>query len=86
MAKRWPANRGPVRARVPSIKIVPPGPKARAWVNRDEQALSQSVTRIYPLVIEKARGAMVEDVDGNRYLDFTAGIAVVATGHSHPEV
>jgi len=71
---------------VPYIKTVPPGPKARAWVRRDEQALSPSTTRIYPLVIEKARGAMVEDVDGNRYLDFTAGIAVVATGHSHPEV
>ncbi|MBI4401921.1 MAG: aminotransferase class III-fold pyridoxal phosphate-dependent enzyme, partial [Nitrospirae bacterium] len=71
---------------MPHIKIVPPGPKARAWVRRDEQALSPSTTRIYPLVIENARGATVEDVDGNRYLDFTAGIAVVATGHSHPKV
>jgi 4-aminobutyrate aminotransferase len=44
------------------------------------------MTRIYPLVIEEARGATVVDVDGNRYLDFTAGIAVVATGHSHPKV
>ncbi|HKW86748.1 MAG TPA: acetyl ornithine aminotransferase family protein [Nitrospiraceae bacterium] len=70
----------------PSIKVVPPGPKARAWVARDHQALSQSVTRIYPLVVQRAQGAMVEDVDGNRYLDFTAGIAVVATGHSHPMV
>ncbi|MBI3604125.1 MAG: acetyl ornithine aminotransferase family protein [Nitrospirae bacterium] len=68
------------------IKTVPPGPKARAWVRRDEAVLSQSATRIYPLVVEKARGATVEDVDGNRYLDFTAGIAVVATGHSHPQV
>jgi 4-aminobutyrate aminotransferase len=55
-------------------------------VARDRKVLSQSVTRIYPLVVARARGAMVEDVDGNRYLDFTAGIAVVATGHSHPEV
>lgn len=90
MARRGskkPRSKGNRAAQVvPSIKTVPPGPQARAWVNRDEQALSQSVTRIYPLVIEKARGAMVEDVDGNRYLDFTAGIAVVATGHSHPEV
>lgn len=70
----------------PSIKTVPPGPKARAWVARDQKALSQSATRIYPLVIEEARGATVTDVDGNRYLDFTAGIAVVATGHSHPDV
>jgi 4-aminobutyrate aminotransferase len=55
-------------------------------VTRDLKALSQSATRIYPLVVEQASGAMVEDVDGNRYLDFTAGIAVVATGHSHPKV
>ncbi len=44
------------------------------------------MTRIYPLVVDRARGSMVVDVDGNRYLDFTAGIAVVATGHAHPEV
>lgn len=73
-------------SRVPHIKVTPPGPKAKAWVKRDEQLLSPSLTRIYPLVIEEARGAMVQDVDGNRYLDFTAGIAVVATGHSHPQV
>ena len=48
--------------------------------------MSSSLTRVYPLVVEEARGAMVQDVDGNRYLDFTAGIAVVATGHSHPAV
>ena len=66
--------------------MIPPGPKARAWVARDQKALSQSATRIYPLVVAQARGAVVEDVDGNRYLDFTAGIAVVATGHSHPQV
>jgi 4-aminobutyrate aminotransferase len=59
---------------------------ARAWVARDRKVLSQSLTRIYPLVVARARGAVVEDVDGNRYLDFTAGIAVVATGHSHPDV
>ncbi|MBM4124268.1 MAG: acetyl ornithine aminotransferase family protein [Nitrospira sp.] len=75
----------PVASR-PLIKILPPGPKARAWVSRDESVLSQSVTRLYPLVVEKARGSTVEDVDGNRYLDFTAGIAVVATGHAHPQV
>ncbi|HJU04098.1 MAG TPA: acetyl ornithine aminotransferase family protein [Nitrospiraceae bacterium] len=71
---------------VPLITITPPGPQARAWVKRDEQTLSQSATRIYPLVVRKAKGAMVEDVDGNRYLDFTAGIAVVSTGHAHPKV
>ncbi|HTK87356.1 MAG TPA: acetyl ornithine aminotransferase family protein [Nitrospiraceae bacterium] len=72
--------------KAPTIITPPPGPQAKAWVRRDERALSQSATRIYPLVVQKARGAVVEDVDGNRYLDFTAGIAVVATGHSHPKV
>jgi 4-aminobutyrate aminotransferase len=71
---------------VPYIRMTPPGPKAQAWVARDEQSLSQSATRIYPLVVAEAHGAVVEDVDGNLYLDFTSGIAVVATGHSHPEV
>lgn len=71
---------------LPLIKTVPPGPKARRWVSRDHRTLSPSVTRIYPLVVARARGAVVEDVDGNRYLDFTAGIAVTATGHSHPLV
>ncbi len=84
MTKRSTAR--PPSKKVPSIKTVPPGPKARAWLSRDEQVLSPSSTRIYPLVIEKARAATVEDVDGNLYLDFTAGIAVVATGHSHPKV
>ncbi len=73
-------------SRVPFIRTPPPGPKARVWVSRDQEVLSQSATRLYPLVVEKARGAAVVDVDGNRYLDFTAGIAVVATGHSHPQV
>ena len=68
------------------IGVTPPGPKAKAWVKRDEASLSQSATRIYPLVVRKARGATVEDVDGNRYVDFTAGIAVTSTGHSHPKV
>lgn len=70
----------------PVIITPPPGPHAKAWVRRDARTLSQSATRIYPLVVQKANGAVVEDVDGNRYLDFTAGIAVVATGHSHPKV
>jgi 4-aminobutyrate aminotransferase len=74
------------RTPTPKIRTVPPGPKAKAWVRRDGQVLSPSITRIYPLVVEKARGAMVEDVDGNRYLDFTSGIAVVSTGHSNPKV
>jgi len=63
-----------------------PGPKAISWVNRDKRVISPSVTRAYPLVIESAKGASITDVDGKRYLDFTSGIAVTATGHCHPKV
>ncbi|MGO9895398.1 MAG: acetyl ornithine aminotransferase family protein [Bryobacteraceae bacterium] len=63
-----------------------PGPKARAIIARDRAVVSPSYTRGYPLVAERGEGAMVEDVDGNRFLDFNAGIAVVATGHCHPRV
>jgi 4-aminobutyrate aminotransferase len=71
---------------VPDIKTPLPGPKARALIERDRRVVSPSYTRGYPLVIERASGATVEDVDGNVFLDCTAGIAVNATGHSHPEV
>jgi len=70
----------------PRIVTPPPGPRARAVIERDARAMSQNFSKDYPLVVEHARGAMVADPDGNRYLDFAAGIAVVATGHSHPEV
>ncbi|MBI2827224.1 MAG: acetyl ornithine aminotransferase family protein [Planctomycetia bacterium] len=63
-----------------------PGPKAAAWIARDDQVLSPSYTRIYPLVAARGAGCTIEDVDGNLFLDFTAGIAVTATGHAHPEV
>ncbi len=63
-----------------------PGPQAASWIARDGEVMSPSYTRVYPLVVRRAKGAMVEDVDGNRFLDFTAGIAVAATGHSHPKV
>jgi 4-aminobutyrate aminotransferase len=71
---------------VPSFKTELPGPKARALLERDEQYLSPSYTRAYPLVCARGSGAVIEDVDGNLFLDFTAGIAVVATGHCHPQV
>jgi 4-aminobutyrate aminotransferase len=71
---------------VPDIRTPLPGPIARAYLERDHRFVSQSYTRIYPLVCARALGAVVEDVDGNRFLDFTAGIAVTATGHCHPEV
>src|SRR2546427_9793693 len=70
----------------PQIKTPLPGPKAKALIDRDNIVVSPSYTRSYPLVIARGSGAMVEDVDGNVFLDCTAGIAVNATGHSHPDV
>ncbi|MEJ5364346.1 MAG: acetyl ornithine aminotransferase family protein [Desulfosoma sp.] len=63
-----------------------PGPKARELTAKDHRYVSPSYTRVYPLVAEKGQGVWVEDVDGNEFLDFTAGIAVCATGHCHPRV
>ncbi len=63
-----------------------PGPKARAIVEADDRFLSPSYTRSYPLVAKRGRGVRIEDVDGNEFLDFAAGIAVTSTGHCHPEV
>ncbi len=70
----------------PDIKTALPGPKARAIIARDNQFVSPSYTRDYPFVIARGEGAVVEDVDGNRFLDCAAGIAVNSTGVSHPEV
>jgi 4-aminobutyrate aminotransferase len=70
----------------PKITVPPPGPRARAIIERDLKVMSQNYKKDYPLVAGRGQGAVVEDVDGNRYLDFAAGIAVVATGHCHPEV
>ena len=75
-----------VRRDLPVLNGPLPGPRARAVLERDAKVLSPSYTRCYPLVAHKGEGAVVEDVDGNRFLDFTAGIAVVATGHCHPQV
>ncbi len=73
-------------AHAPRISGPLPGPKARAIVEADDQWMSPSYTRSYPLVAKRGRGCRVEDVDGNEFLDFAAGIAVVSTGHCHPEV
>ena len=70
----------------PRMVLPPPGPNARALIERDDRVMSQNFRKDYPLVVSHGRGAMVEDVDGNRYLDFAAGIAVTATGHCHPDV
>ncbi|MCL4394157.1 MAG: acetyl ornithine aminotransferase family protein [Chloroflexi bacterium] len=69
-----------------SIIVPPPGPKAKAILERDARVLSPSYARDYPFVMDHGLGAQVWDVDGNRYIDFSAGIAVNSTGHSHPEV
>src|SRR5665213_3474894 len=71
---------------LPKLITSLPGPKARSIIQRDDQVISPSYTRSYPLVAERGEGAIVEDADGNRFLDFAAGIAVVATGHCHPKV
>ena len=63
-----------------------PGPVAARLLDLDRQYISPSYSRCYPLVARRGRGALIEDVDGNIFLDFSAGIAVVATGHCHPEV
>jgi 4-aminobutyrate aminotransferase len=70
----------------PEIVTALPGPKAAAIIAADERVTSPSYTRGYPLVMDHGYGAMVVDPDGNRFLDFCAGIAVNATGHSHPAV
>jgi 4-aminobutyrate aminotransferase len=71
---------------VPHIVTELPGPLARELIARDAAVTSPSLTRAYPLVAESGSGYVVTDVDGNRFLDFAAGIAVAATGHSHPAV
>ncbi len=73
-------------SRLPKLVTSLPGPNAALLVERDREFVSPSYTRSYPLVASRGRGAIVEDVDGNTFLDFSAGIAVVSTGHCHPAV
>lgn len=70
----------------PLLKTPLPGPKAKALIERDAKVVSTSYTRGYPFVMARGEGSIVEDVDGNRFLDCAAGIAVTSTGHSHPQV
>src|SRR5207248_10002803 len=79
-------DRGVAMKDYPRIVVPPPGPKARAIVERQNRWASTSYPKEYPLAIARGAGAMVEDVDGNRYLDFMAGIAVASTGYGHPKV
>ena len=70
----------------PHIITPLPGPIAKSFIERDEKTSSPSYTRDYPLVVKRGMGCVIEDVDGNLFLDFAAGIAVCATGHCHPKV
>jgi len=73
---------------MPTLRVhkTPPGPRARALLQRMQQCVAPSATHPYPLVVDHASGCYVWDVDGNCYLDFTAGIAVSAAGHGHKQV
>jgi 4-aminobutyrate aminotransferase len=75
-----------VRPDFPKVSTPLPGPNAQAIIDRDKAVLSPSYTRGYPLAVKRGEGALIEDVDGNRFLDCNAGIAVVAAGHCHPKV
>jgi len=70
----------------PSVTTELPGPLARDVIDRDKRVVSPALGRVYPLVVKRASGMYVEDIDGNRFLDLNAGIAVAATGHCHPDV
>jgi 4-aminobutyrate aminotransferase len=71
---------------LPEIKTALPGPKAKEALARDARYISPSYTRSYPFVMRRGYGAMIEDLDGNIFLDFNAGVAVCALGHGHPEI
>jgi len=86
MAKESARTETLAHAKLPRLITPLPGPNAKRVVAGDQRHISPSYTRSYPLVARRGLGALVEDVDGNTFLDFTAGIAVVATGHCHPEV
>ncbi len=75
-----------MREKIPLMMTELPGPEAKKVLEKDQKYVSQSYTRVYPLVVKRAKGAVVEDVDSNQFLDFTSGIAVCNTGHCHPKV
>ena len=70
----------------PKIVVTPPGPKARELVKKDEQLISPSYGRFYPLVVESGKGCIVKDVDGNEFIDFNSGLVCMNVGHNHPKV
>ncbi len=70
----------------PKIVVTPPGPKAKAILERDAEIISPSYGRAFPLVISSGKGSIITDVDGNKFIDFNAGLACLSVGHSHPKV
>lgn len=74
------------KSRYPKIIVTPPGPKARQLIREDETYLSKSMLRYYPLAAESGSGCIVKDMDGNEFIDFNAGLGVMAVGHCHPRV
>src|SRR5512139_3759895 len=70
----------------PKIVVSPPGPLARDFLLKDEQFVSPSSVRYYPLVVESAQDCIIKDVDGNEYIDLNAGIACMNVGHNHPKI
>ncbi|MBI3649728.1 MAG: acetyl ornithine aminotransferase family protein [Acidobacteria bacterium] len=74
------------KVNLPEIKTALPGPKAQEILDQDAKYISPSYTRSYPLVMRRGYGALIEDLDGNTFLDFNAGVAVCALGHAHPEI
>ncbi len=73
-------------SRYPKIVVSPPGPKARQLIKKDENFVSPSYVRFYPLAIESGKGCIVTDVDGNEYIDLNSGLVCLNVGHCHPKV
>ncbi len=86
MAPKTAVKPAAAKADYPRILVPPPGPKAKKIIAQDKEWSSPSYIKEYPFVMAGGRGAMVEDVDGNRYIDWMAGIAVSSTGYNHPKV
>jgi 4-aminobutyrate aminotransferase len=86
MATETMSRPAAAKSALPKIKTALPGPTAKRIIADDDRLISPSYTRSYPLVAKRGRGAIIEDVDGNEFLDFSAGIAVTSTGHCHPDV
>lgn len=70
----------------PKIIVAPPGPKARELIRKDEELVSPSYGRFYPLVVESGKGCILKDVDGNEYIDFNSGLVCLNVGHTHPRI